>query len=136
MKIFTLAASISLLLISCSSSRRLPPPPPPAYPDEVVIIIDGNQPPPETGKRLPPGQAKKIYGHKSAKVFAPGQRKKYEDKYGYVPPLVIQVPARLYSYSDGRAYYIYKNNFWYWKQRDGYFHLDKKYYRSKDRDDD
>jgi hypothetical protein len=28
------------------------------------------------GKRLPPGQAKKIYGEKSAKSFAPGQRKK------------------------------------------------------------
>lgn len=25
---------------------------------------------------LPPGQAKKIYGHQSAKAFAPGQQKK------------------------------------------------------------
>ncbi len=29
-----------------------------------------------SGKRIPPGQAKKIYGTKSAKPFAPGQRKK------------------------------------------------------------
>ncbi|GEO04815.1 hypothetical protein AAE02nite_24790 [Adhaeribacter aerolatus] len=28
------------------------------------------------GKQLPPGQAKKIYGHQSAKAFAPGQQKK------------------------------------------------------------
>jgi hypothetical protein len=28
------------------------------------------------GKSLPPGQAKKVYGHQSAKAFAPGQQKK------------------------------------------------------------
>ncbi|UIR55703.1 quinol oxidase subunit 4 [Sphingobacterium sp. SRCM116780] len=28
------------------------------------------------GKRMPPGQAKKYYGEKSAKEFAPGQVKK------------------------------------------------------------
>lgn len=28
------------------------------------------------GNRIPPGQAKKIYGTKSAKPFAPGQQKK------------------------------------------------------------
>ncbi len=28
------------------------------------------------GQRIPPGQAKKIYGTKSAKPFAPGQQKK------------------------------------------------------------
>lgn len=31
-----------------------------------------------TRKSLPPGQAKKIYGEKSAKRYAPGQRKKME----------------------------------------------------------
>jgi hypothetical protein len=29
-----------------------------------------------TAKRMPPGQAKKLYGHQSAKAFAPGQQKK------------------------------------------------------------
>jgi len=29
-----------------------------------------------TAKHLPPGQAKKMYGQKSAKAFAPGQQKK------------------------------------------------------------
>lgn len=28
------------------------------------------------GNRIPPGQAKKMYGTKSAKPFAPGQQKK------------------------------------------------------------
>ncbi len=28
-----------------------------------------------TAKRMPPGQAKKVYGHQSAKAFAPGQQK-------------------------------------------------------------
>ncbi len=29
------------------------------------------------GNHLPPGQAKKVYGHQSAKAFAPGQQKKH-----------------------------------------------------------
>jgi hypothetical protein len=29
-----------------------------------------------SSKGLPPGQAKKVYGHQSAKAFAPGQQKK------------------------------------------------------------
>ncbi|WP_295121162.1 quinol oxidase subunit 4 [uncultured Chitinophaga sp.] len=29
-----------------------------------------------TGKPLPPGQAKKVFGGKSAKPYAPGQQKK------------------------------------------------------------
>ncbi len=31
---------------------------------------------------MPPGQAKKIYGKKSARQFAPGQQKKYKSKKG------------------------------------------------------
>lgn len=30
-----------------------------------------------SGHRIPPGQAKKMYGTKSAKPFAPGQQKKH-----------------------------------------------------------
>lgn len=41
-----------------------------------VIVNNGNN--------LPPGQAKKIYGEKSAKRFAPGQRKKaYNNNWQY-----------------------------------------------------
>lgn len=36
---------------------------------------------------LPPGQQKKIYGEKSAKRFAPGQRKKIQqDNWPYISP--------------------------------------------------
>ncbi|WET03504.1 hypothetical protein [Flavobacterium sp. YJ01] len=31
---------------------------------------------PTTGKKIPPGQAKKMNGDKSAKAYAPGQQKK------------------------------------------------------------
>lgn len=34
-------------------------------------------------KHLPPGQAKKMYGHQSAKAFAPGQQKKHGKMVNY-----------------------------------------------------
>ncbi|MCU0384900.1 MAG: hypothetical protein MUE38_02665 [Flavihumibacter sp.] len=57
---------IALLFTLASCTRR------------VVVV---NHPPHPRGKhhkvhRLPPGQAKKIYGTKSARPHAPGQRKK------------------------------------------------------------
>lgn len=41
-----------------------------------VIFFPEKNEPVKNRKNLPPGQAKKIYGEKSAKRFAPGQRKK------------------------------------------------------------
>ena len=41
----------------------------------TVIIVD------DRPQNLPPGQMKKVYGTKSAKVFAPGQQK--NDRYYY-----------------------------------------------------
>ena len=41
----------------------------------MVIIVD------DRPQNLPPGQMKKVYGTKSAKVFAPGQQK--NDRYYY-----------------------------------------------------
>ena len=35
-----------------------------------------------SAKPLPPGQAKKVYGDKSAKKYAPGQQKKKKNKKG------------------------------------------------------
>ena len=54
----TIAFSLFLMVSACR-------------PTQVVRV---NQP---AGKHTPPGQAKKIYGHQSAKAFAPGQQKKY-----------------------------------------------------------
>lgn len=50
-----------------------------AVPGAILLIIIGSsctyRSHPQTGE-LPPGQAKKVYGTKSAKPFAPGQQKK------------------------------------------------------------
>lgn len=39
-------------------------------------VIRSPFPAPSASKGLPPGQAKKVYGHQSARAFAPGQQKK------------------------------------------------------------
>ena len=65
---FTSAVSLLLIAIifsSCSSSKSSTK----KYPAEKT----GNAP--STGN-LPPGQAKKVTGSKSAKPYAPGQQKK------------------------------------------------------------
>ncbi|HRB71266.1 MAG TPA: hypothetical protein PK776_05405 [Flavobacterium sp.] len=51
-----LVCSFALMLSGCSTT----------------VHTTGNT---NSGKPLPPGQAKKIYGTKSAKPFAPGQQK-------------------------------------------------------------
>ncbi|WP_312767949.1 hypothetical protein [Epilithonimonas sp.] len=58
---FYLATIIfSLSFVACGAPPR--PPKPPKHPRHGT-------------KPMPPGQAKKIYGTKSAKPFAPGQNK-------------------------------------------------------------
>ncbi len=124
-----------LILISCGKSNhpnRTPYPPPSRYPDKPVIVIYGdgrvNSP-----QNLPPGQAKKIYGYKSAKVFAPGQQKKYKNIYGRVPAIVIFVPdSRGKRDGSGRWYFHDEDSFKYWKQDDGFYHLDSKYFNDDD----
>lgn len=107
--------------------------------DGVVTIIrtgDGNY------ENLPPGQAKKKYGSKSARVYAPGQRKKNGGQGGNIAT-VISVPDQYASRAQsGQLYYVYRGNT-YWKQNDGYYHLQtqqsgstRKVYRDDDDDDD
>lgn len=55
-----LATGIFLLSFSCVAPPR--PPKPPKHPRHGA-------------KPMPPGQAKKVFGTKSAKPFAPGQNK-------------------------------------------------------------
>ena len=85
--------ALALVLVSCGSSRntttkRYP------YPGSSYPYPDGRYPQgypypgnypgeryPDYGRypnQYPPGHAKKIYRNKSAKVYAPGQRKKYD----------------------------------------------------------
>ena len=84
----------------------------------VTIIRTGNV----NAERLPPGQAKKKYGGKSARVYAPGQQKKNGGA-GNGIATVISVPDRYASRANsGQLYYNYRGNA-YWKQNDGYYHL-------------
>jgi hypothetical protein len=109
--------------------------------DGVVTIIrtgNGNY------EHLPPGQAKKKYGGKSAKVYAPGQQKK-NGGYNNGMATVIAVPDMYASRANsGQLYFVYRGNT-YWKQNDGYYYLasnnnnqeqHKGKYKHKDRDDD
>lgn len=41
------------------------------------VVVRHPAPGTSSAKGLPPGQAKKVYGHQSARAFAPGQQKKH-----------------------------------------------------------
>ncbi len=56
---------VSILLFSCRSSRE----------------TSHTHRYPKHRSSLPPGHAKKVYGHRSARVFAPGQQKKRDVHY-------------------------------------------------------
>jgi hypothetical protein len=120
-----------VILVGCGKNNhpnRSPSPPPSRYPDRPVVVIFGDGSKNSPGN-LPPGQAKKIYGHKSAKAFAPGQQKKYRDRYGRVPPIVISIPdSRGKRDGSGKWYYQDEDSFIYWKNSDGYYHIDDKYF--------
>src|SRR4030095_3805859 len=128
MKTTKVLKAISLLLIlviavSCRSSRstsgrQYPRNAPTETPTKTTTVyVDGGN--------LPPGQAKKVYGSKSAKAYAPGQRKKYANRYPlvivYTPGIVIK------KHSDGRYYYRNTAGYTYWKGYDGRYYLDEKH---------
>ncbi|MDX2046011.1 MAG: hypothetical protein SFU87_04450 [Chitinophagaceae bacterium] len=125
-----------LILTSCSRSNypeRNPYPQRNPHPRGPVVIVDGDGRVITHPGHLPPGQAKKIYGHKSAKVFAPGQKKKYLKHYGSLPAIVIYLPERMARReSSGRWFYRNENDFLYWKRTDGYYHLDDRYFDDGD----
>ncbi len=74
---------------------------------------------------LPPGQAKKIYGSQSAKAYAPGQQKKYANRY---PLIIVHTPGIVINkYSDGRYYYRNTAGYTYWKGYDGRYYIDEKH---------
>jgi hypothetical protein len=79
-QVAVLLGLIGFAAIGCASSRqypdsrRYPYPDSRRYPgdDRTVIIVNPN--------RLPPGQAKKIYGDQSARRHAPGHNKRYDGR--------------------------------------------------------
>jgi hypothetical protein len=127
---------IILIAASCSSSKsssKKYPYPGSPYPQQPAPgekaptdkgPIEKSSSPSTTG--LPPGQAKKIYGEKSAKVFAPGQRKKLGNK--YYPLVIVRTPdIIIVKHTDGRYYYKNADNYIYWKGNDDRFYLDEQY---------
>ena len=105
---------IATLLFSCRSSRKVVV----VKKEPKVVVVE---------RKLPPGQAKKIYGSKSAKVYAPGQQKKMKYKKRY-PLIIIRTPdIVIHRFSDGRYYYRNSEGFYYWKGDDDRFYLDQQH---------
>lgn len=126
----------------------------PRYPGNDNPVYNDPNP-----RNLPPGQAKKIYGGKSAKPYAPGQRKKqgynnYErndGNYRSYPndiyktrtyPLIIKRTRDMIIERDGsgRLYYRHPDGIIYWKGNDDRYYLDERYlsyarYTQKEYDD-
>ena len=74
--------------------------------------------------KLPPGHAKKVYGHKSARTHAPGQRKKY----GYRALIIVRKPGMdIRRTRDGRYYYTNADGFYYWEGYDHRLYLDERH---------
>ncbi|KIC96037.1 hypothetical protein [Flavihumibacter solisilvae] len=67
MTIRTVLATIAIASIAFTACTR-----------KTVVIRDHHH---HHSKPLPPGQAKKVYGSKSAKPYAPGQQKKHKHKH-------------------------------------------------------
>lgn len=152
MKMIKILQAVSLLAIlvfavSCRTSRptgrtypreyptdRYPDYPrrdyPREYPRRDEPVYRGSDPNPQN---LPPGQAKKIYGGKSAKVYAPGQRKKYA--YRRYPLIIRRTPDIITRRTnDGRYYYRNRDGLTYWSGYDDRLYLDEKYLKDMDYD--
>src|SRR5688500_17493001 len=80
--------SILFIAVSCNTSRPTTGRQyPRSYPYPDYPVYNDPYPP-----GLPPGQAKKIYGGKSARPYAPGQRKKYGYGYRRYPLIIVRTP--------------------------------------------
>jgi len=124
--------AILIIAVSCRSSRPSGRTYPRSYPSERYPNYPVYRGDPNPGN-LPPGQAKKVYGGRSAKVYAPGQRKKYG--YHRYPLIVIRTPDIIIGrYNDGRSYYKNRDGLMYWQGYDDRFYLDEKYLRDMDYD--
>jgi hypothetical protein len=139
MRIFSTASTITALTLvitftSCRSSREYPER---RYPerDRQIVIAERD--------RIPPGQAKKIYGDRSARGYSHGHNnghnKRYSDygriRYRY-PLIIVRTPDIIISrYNDGRYYYRNERNFMYWQGNDGRFYLEDQYLPQVEYDD-
>lgn len=79
---------------------------------------------------LPPGQAKKIYGDRSGRAYAPGQQRRYGqgNRTVYYPLIVLHTPDIVIRRAgDGRYYYRNRDGFYYWQGSDNCYYLDDRY---------
>lgn len=123
MKLSTFVQAVAIMILlaiaasSCRTSRQAPRENPPVVvKSEKTVVV--------TSEKLPPGQAKKVYGDKSAKEYAPGQQKKqvYSRKF---PLIIIRTPdIVIKKHNDGRYYYQNSEGYYYWQGSDDRFYLD------------
>jgi hypothetical protein len=94
------------------------------YPDDRRVVITSDPNP----NNLPPGQAKKVYGGRSARPYAPGQRKKQYEYSRRVPLIIIRTPdIRIGRSNDGRYYHRNSDGYTYWQGYDSRYYLDDQY---------
>lgn len=105
-------AFIALTFIGCRTTQSTPER---SEESSKVIIQPASQ-------HVPPGQAKKIYGSKSAKPFAPGQRKKMTTM--QYPIIIIRTPDIILNKStDGKMYYTNTDGITYFTGSDNRLYI-------------
>lgn len=94
----------------------------------AMIVIDGHGNVLTPKDKLPVDAGINPDYSKIARSFTPRELANLKIRYKTVPPKVIYVPE-IYAKKTARGTYaVYKKKFWYWKQEDGLFYLDKTYY--------
>ncbi len=63
-----------------------------------------------------------------SKGFSAQELSNLKARYKTIPPRVLFVNPAKQSSSARGTFYILGKKFWYWKQKDGFFYLDEKYY--------
>lgn len=121
---FTPAVFVVIGAISLSSCYTAEPVHYPREPRRVVVVED------RYPASLPPGQAKKIYGGRSARGYAPGQQRRpdYRNQTVYYPLIIIRTPDIIIRRAaDGRDYCLNRDGYYYWRGADNRFYLDERY---------
>ena len=63
-----------------------------------------------------------------SKGFSAQQLINLKTRYKIIPPRVLYVNPQNQQSSARGTFYVLGKKFWYWKKKDGFFHLDEKYY--------
>ena len=138
--------TMAALIVGCRTAKTTTTNPPPKVvivqsekSDPGVRIVTGST----ANKTLPPGQAKKVSGDKSARAHAPGQLKKAAGDQSAVahapgqqkkvtiikkqyPLIIVKTPALIvHKHSNGKYYYRNNDGLYYWKGDDGRYYLDQ-----------